>query len=102
MTGNLTHRGGIGRPETSQEQIEQILELFQSDAAPCSHYAPCTVSRFASTMNCIFRDGLFLHLYKLYKLQLLLGGERKSHMEFVDQTSSHRDGYYEYLSNVFY
>ena len=98
--GSLAHRGGNGRPRTSQETVDKIQELFRKNPKLSLRAASASLNVPTTTLHRILHESLFLFPYKLQNLQHLHESDKTKRLEFVQHCQRRPEGYSEYLSKI--
>lgn len=99
-SGNVDHRGGNGRPSTSEGTIEQVRQLFQDNSSLSIRAASAQLGIPRSTVHRILHECLFLFPYKLQNLQDISEADKEKRLKFAQHCSSHSDGYSQHLSRI--
>ena len=99
-TGSLGHRGDNGRPQITNERIEQVRLMFQDSPSQGIREASVALDMPPTTVHRILRKCLSLFPYKIQNLHLMHASDRQARLTFAHYCQTHSEGYSEFLSRI--
>ena len=100
VNGNLGHRGGNGRPGTSEVTIEQVRLVFENQSCLSVRAASSTFQVSHTTVHRILRRCVFLYPYKVQNFHGLRSSSKVKRLLFARHCQNHPRGYSKYLSKI--
>ena len=98
--GNIAYRGGNGRPQTSDGEIENVRSLFQNNLRLSIRQAESLLNMSRYTRRRALRKCLFLYPYKMQNLHGVTNTDKRKRVIFARHCQNQHEGIPEYLSKI--
>ena len=99
-SSNISHRGGNGRPRTSEHTIEQVRSMFQDQPQLSIREAACHLNISTAAVHRILRTHLFICPYRQQNFHGLQNSDKIKQIRFARHCQNQPEGYSEYLSKT--
>ena len=99
-SANISHRGGNGRPRTSEQTVEQVRLMFQDQPQLSIREAASVLDISTATVHRILRKCLFMYPYRLQNFHGLQNSDKIKRLQFARHCQNQPEGYSEYLSKI--
>ena len=99
-SANVSHRGGNGRPRTSEKTVEQARSIFQDRCQLSIREAASNIDISTATVHRILRKRLFMYSYRIQNFHVLQISDNIKRLRFSRHCQNQAEENSEYLSKI--